>query len=735
MSYTPKPIDTSSVQLPEELADLTELLSENTHEIWAQQRLKDGWTLGPERDDKAMTHPCLILYDQLPESEKEYDRNTSMEAIKAILHLGYRIIPPTQDQMGAQDEVHRILDRLEDKSLDLRNLSEIWRGRSPEIWRRVPEIYRSLGHRILGIGEPLLAFDVISEGLEVWTTDLRLRQLNGLTLARGGSPYKANQIARELQAEGNQDDDTLGLLGRTHKDLWEKENQEQEKAAQLEQAFDAYYTSYQNTGSGYTGINAATLALIKGDLETAHRIGQHVYQISLEEAKGMEPDYWTQATLGEVLLILNQPEQAREHYTRAGELGKGNFANLNSTRRNARLLLDALGEDPHWLDDCFALPKIIVFTGHPLLPEGEVDCRFPVHLETELKVRIANQLNQLDADIGIASAAAGADILFLEAMLERGGEIDVILPYAVEHFVQTSVDVDRNSEWKNRFERILNRAGRVIMANDYPAQDNRVLLEFTSLIVDGTAILRAQEYDTPLVSLAVWDGQEHGNLGETPDMISRWKNTGRDVEIIDVPANISIQPESVSILENTSHFPHEIRVMFFADVVGYSKLSEVEVAQFIQQFVGYLAQEMEKYPYKPLTRNTWGDAFYFVFSSVEDAAHFALTQRDLIRDTDWAARGLPPDINLRIALHTGPVYRFTDPMIQQLNFSGSHVSRAARIEPITPPGQVYASEHFASLIVANNITDITCDYVGLLQLAKNYGTFRMYHVRRSHEPE
>lgn len=74
-------------------------------------------------------------------------------------------------------------------------------------------------------------------------------------------------------------------------------------------------------------------------------------------------------------------------------------------------------------------------------------------------------------------------------------------------------------------------------------------------------------------------------------------------------------------------------------------------------------------------------------------------------------------------------------MIKLPNFSGSHVSRAAHIEPITLPGQVYASEHFASLIVANNIDDITCDYVGLLQLAKNYGTFRMYHVRRSHEPE
>ena len=177
--------------------------------------------------DKIMTHPCLVSYDQLPESEKEYDRNTSMEAIKAILHLGYRIIPPVEGQVRVQDEVRNILDRLEDKSLNLRNLSDIWRGRSSNNWRNVPEIYRHLGHRILGIGEPLLAFDVISEGLEVWSNDLRLRQLLGLALARGGSPYKANQIARELQSEGHQGDDTLGLLGRTHKDLWEKESDSQ----------------------------------------------------------------------------------------------------------------------------------------------------------------------------------------------------------------------------------------------------------------------------------------------------------------------------------------------------------------------------------------------------------------------------------------------------------------------------------------------------------------------------
>jgi ryanodine receptor 2 len=94
MSYQPWPIDTSSVSLPEDLLELTERLAENTHDNWARQRLADGWTLGPRRDDTTKQHPCLVPYAELPESEKAYDRNTAMETLKATLALGYRIEPP-----------------------------------------------------------------------------------------------------------------------------------------------------------------------------------------------------------------------------------------------------------------------------------------------------------------------------------------------------------------------------------------------------------------------------------------------------------------------------------------------------------------------------------------------------------------------------------------------------------------------------------------------------------------
>ena len=91
MSYTPRPIPTEDVRLPIELVQLTEKLAENAHDHWALQRLGDGWTFGPERNDAQKKHPCLIPYEQLPDSEKEYDRKAAMETLKAIIALGYRI--------------------------------------------------------------------------------------------------------------------------------------------------------------------------------------------------------------------------------------------------------------------------------------------------------------------------------------------------------------------------------------------------------------------------------------------------------------------------------------------------------------------------------------------------------------------------------------------------------------------------------------------------------------------
>ena len=91
MNYKPNPINTDDVILSEELLELTEKLAENTHEVWADGRIREGWKFGTERNDKNKETPCLVPYSELSESEKSYDRNTALETLKLIIKLGYSI--------------------------------------------------------------------------------------------------------------------------------------------------------------------------------------------------------------------------------------------------------------------------------------------------------------------------------------------------------------------------------------------------------------------------------------------------------------------------------------------------------------------------------------------------------------------------------------------------------------------------------------------------------------------
>jgi class 3 adenylate cyclase len=170
--------------------------------------------------------------------------------------------------------------------------------------------------------------------------------------------------------------------------------------------------------------------------------------------------------------------------------------------------------------------------------------------------------------------------------------------------------------------------------------------------------------------------------------------------------------------------------ILFADAVGFSKLDESEVPRFVQHFLGAIARLSEKFTNGIIAKNTWGDGLYFVFSEVDLAGKFALQLADLVATTKWEEKGLRAGLSLRIGLHAGPVYEFDDPITGSRSYSGTHVSRAARIEPITPAGQVYASEAFAALAAAQHTDGFTCDYVGQTPMAKDYGTLPTYHVRR-----
>lgn len=173
--------------------------------------------------------------------------------------------------------------------------------------------------------------------------------------------------------------------------------------------------------------------------------------------------------------------------------------------------------------------------------------------------------------------------------------------------------------------------------------------------------------------------------------------------------------------------------ILFADMVGYSRLKEEQIPGYVQGFLKAIAETLGRTGARPEYKNTWGDALCFVFADPLSAAECAVEMRDTIRRIDWEKRGLPKGFTMRIGLHAGPVFRVREPLVDRLNFFGFHMNQAARIEPITSPGNVYASEAFASLLLADRRNTFDCRYVGIVVLPKKFGSYPIYHIKRKTE--
>jgi class 3 adenylate cyclase len=595
----------------------------------------------------------------------------------------------------------------------------------------------SHAEKFLAQGEPLLAYDLVSEGVAKAPQNVRLRQLQGLALARSGATQRANILLQTLRNENQADEETLGMLGRTFKDLAATAQNESDRETFLKRAAEIYGDAYQASGGYWSGINAATLNLLIAETQRATELARKVRAQCVKEVEDPRGDsYWELAALGEAALVLHDLKEAADWYRRAAKEGKRRFGDLQSSRRNARLILQHWKEDPGWIDNYLRIPNVIVFAGHMIDRPDRATPRFPPQLEAAVAKEICKKIDELDPGFGFASAACGSDILFLEAMLERGAEISIVLPYEREEFARDSVDFVPDSNWHERFDNVLKRATRVITASPHKLELGGVAYEFCNKLLFGLASIRARQLETNLVPFAVWDGSIGDGPGGTTAVVGEWRKLGYGPAILDLAKLKGVGAVGAqnggddSVCPSTdSSFASRIVAILFADAVGFSKLTEAEVPCFIEHFLGAIARLSEKFQNGMVARNTWGDGLYFVFSDVGLAGGFALELAELVAKTKWEEKGLPRGLNLRIGLHAGPVYEFDDPITGNRTYSGTHVSRAARIEPITPAGQVYASESFAALAAAQGVTDFACDYVGQTPMAKGYGTLPTYHVR------
>jgi class 3 adenylate cyclase len=318
----------------------------------------------------------------------------------------------------------------------------------------------------------------------------------------------------------------------------------------------------------------------------------------------------------------------------------------------------------------------------------------PNEIEESLRQHFRRALAEHDCRIIYLAPATSADIVFLETVAERGGETHIMLSEPKDRFVAALLESSSNAGWRARCEAALGQAQHVLDSGEQRAGS---VSAYAQRLMHGLARLHAARLDSRVVSIGLRE-----------------------------PA---VDPDAAGPADQHTEDDRIVAILF-ADVPRFTRLSEEQLPSFVEHLLGNVRLVASTYSEAILSRNTWGDGLYFVFSGVSDAGRFALDLSDRLALIDWPGHGLPLDLGLRIALHAGPAYRFVDPVTGAVTYTGPHVSRAARLEPITPPRHVYTSEAFAAL-AATDAPELRCDYVGRTSMAKGYGVFPTYHLRRS----
>ena len=597
------------------------------------------------------------------------------------------------------------------------------------------------------------------------------------------------ETALDLHLRG----ETLSLLGRLEKDRYQRAGDPRSRRRCGRRSASFYLQAYDLTGESFPGINAATLSLLTGQAAEARRLAREVIDRVGEERRqpGRSEDYWLLASLGEAYLDLGEIGLAVDWYRHAVERAAGSLGDRAAMRRQLLLLREKI-DVPIELLDLFDVGTVVVFSGHMIdhpdrLKQGLAP-RFPPDPRLEQLVRQAvdSQLKDLHATVGYSSAACGSDLLFAEAMLARSAELHVTLPFDRDDFYGTSVDfgIQSMQPWRERCDRALAGAIEVHHATREQYLGHDVLFEFVNSVTQGLAVTKAREIGVDPVALVVLDRTSKRLVGGTRYFLEQWARTGREARIIDLEAlrvqclqapvspnppvtmssvsassvspspcppvslsGVSLSPSPPIPMSSVSPSPclqvplsasprsqrrlqRQIKVMLFADVRNYSRLTEQQAPLFFTKFLNVVAKEIQRSERRPVFTNTWGDGLFLVFDSVTGCADFALRLLERISRMDFQKVGLPEDTAVRMGIHAGPVYPHTDPILERTNFFGTHVVRAARIEPVTTPGCAFTSEQFAALLAVETGHDFVCEYMGFEQLAKEFDRCRLYRLGR-----
>lgn len=584
-------------------------------------------------------------------------------------------------------------------------------------------------------GEFLRAADHAETALELLDDHLssedraRLYYFFVRAVARSGAAYRASELFHQFDMDKSSDFETRALGARVLKDL-ASEQTGKKRIQKLLQSAKAYEAIYDESGAYFHAVNAATLYRLTGDTAKARDMAEKTY----EACDKSEASYWKSVSIAEAALVLEDGAVARQHLADASDLRKpGDFAMVATTRKQLKLLCKETKQSAAILDE-IALPDVLYFAGHIIAPPGQ-EGRFPASEEDFVKQRIEKFFDENHIGFAFGSLASGGDLLIAEECIRRNIEVHAVLPFQKQDFLDASVRRSE-AEWVDRFEAVcahIDTAGKkdrgsMTYATDGAYLGDDSLFGYCADFAMGLAMVKARGLDTNIRMLAVYDGKGGPGFG-TNSNLDQWAQSGLPVEIISPAGTTAPSIASSSPQQERKFPPREPRAILFGDVKGFSALSEEMLPNFYSKFMSRLAKILNSFGKKVLYSNTWGDAVYAVFEDSLTAALCGLEFQQMIERTDFEALGLTSDLRLRLSAHYGPVFRGKDHIRNERTYFGSHVTKAARIEPITPPGEIYVTEAFAAALAFSGNDNIECSYMGNISTAKNFGNLRMYVLK------
>lgn len=564
----------------------------------------------------------------------------------------------------------------------------------------LPEDYASRARSALKSGNYLHSYDILAQAQQAGGQITReLQYLMILALANAGSTRHALEQYHQLDLQPDElTEDWLALEGRLLKDMAIQNLPD--SGALFLSAAAAYQHSHQRTGGYFSAVNAATMFALGGDTERSKVLASEVLaMVGAISPRDDRDHFYLLATEAEAALLLADTRRCEECLRAANRLLPDDLNSRSRTRSQLKLvcrLLKIEGKPYKLLN----MPPVIYIDSDSR--ESQRDAAVP------LPATLGNE-----APLIFLGILGPAQLIDAEHCIERGARLSVVIPGA------RSDEIGRwhrsyGGAWAGRFARCLEQAHEVSIARGFLDGENDFCLSYIANMSLGLSRLTAQRLGGDWHAVKSSDGSALASAELGPDSDK-------------VPSQLFSHAALPAKLPENRRYVG----LIFADFLGFQRLGDVELPRFATQVMGAVARLLARHEDKILFRHTWGDAIHVVTEDARTAADIVSEMNDTIAAPLHDSGGQLAELEIRLAAHYAPVFTGQDLIEQNLTYYGTQLSCTARIEPVTPPGMVYVTEAFAARLALEAPDRFAIDYAGEVELAKRYGKYRLFSLRKN----